>query len=250
MPIIGIIKRRMQKMKNQDFEMLLQKAKPMNLQFYAEGTGEGNESDGNGSGSEGGTDGDDDNDDDKGGSGEGDQNKGKTFTQEEVTSLTTREKKQGRKSAIKDLGFKSETEAKAELEEYRKWKESQADNNDKGKAGKEKNQNTGVDQEKLEALKKAEIAENKVSAIYAGVNKDMLDDLMVIARNKVTDEKDFDDVLEDMKKDKKYTMFFQTSTEGTGKDTNGKGGKGKKENIGERLAKKQATQNNVKSSYF
>ena len=39
-------------MKNQDFEMLLQKAKPMNLQFYAEGAGEGNESNEGGSGSE------------------------------------------------------------------------------------------------------------------------------------------------------------------------------------------------------
>ena len=77
----------------------------------------------------------------------------------------------------------------------------------------------------------------------------MLDDLMVIARNKVTDEKDFDDVLEDMKKEKKYAAFFDVSSDGTGSDNNGKGGKGKKENIGERLGKKQSAQP-IKSSYF
>ena len=77
----------------------------------------------------------------------------------------------------------------------------------------------------------------------------MLEDLMVIAQNKVTDEKDFDDVLEDMKKEKKYAAFFQASTDGTGTDASGKGGKGKKENIGERLGKKSA-QTQVKSSYF
>ena len=81
-------------MKKKEVKNLL----PFNLQFFADGGDDpGNEPDNNDNDDNGGSD-----DDSK------DSSKEKKFTQEEVTRLMTREKKEGRKAAIKSLGFESE----------------------------------------------------------------------------------------------------------------------------------------------
>ena len=81
---------------------------PLRLQFFNDGDA------GSGEGDEGGDEGTDDNGDE--GDHTGDQNgdankKQKTFTQDEVTQMMTKEKKEGRKAILNSLGFKSEKEA-------------------------------------------------------------------------------------------------------------------------------------------
>ena len=67
---------------------------------------------------------------DQGGSGSstGDQTQDsgtKTFTQDEVNTIGAREKSQGKNSILKIFGCADEKTAKAEAEEFKKWKESQ-----------------------------------------------------------------------------------------------------------------------------
>lgn len=216
---------------------------PLNLQFFAEGGSDDNEG------------GDDDgaDDDDEGGE-ENDDNSDdsaeeKKFTQADMTATATREKKQGRKAAIKELGFKSEKEAKEEMAEYRKWKESQLTPEQK-----QQKQLEDKEAEKSEAEKRAQAAEEKLAVVVAGVRKDSIDDVLAIARVKVTEEKTLDDVLEEMKKEDRYKSFFDGGEEdpidGTGGSMKHKKNKSGTENIGARLAKQNIGNKPAKSSYF
>lgn len=105
----------------------------------------------------------------------------------------------------------------------------------------------------LAAENRAEMAENKLSCVTAGVNKDSLDDALAIALLKVTDGKDLNAVLTEMKSQAKYKGFFEESTglKGTGNPANHAGaGSGNKDNIGKRLAEKAVSTQAKKSSYF
>ncbi len=200
------------------------------------------------------TDGDDTDDPDDGGGDddpddgdEKDKDGGKKFTQDEVNAMTSREKKQGRKAALKDLGFASEKEAKEEIAKYNEWKKSQMSPEEKVQADLD-DANKG----KSEAEQRAEAAESKLAAIKAGVNPDSVDDAIAIAMLKVSDDKSLDDVLKEMKTQQRYKGFFEDSDggKGTGSDTKHKGSPADKATgIGKRLAEK----NNIdtkKSSFF
>ena len=212
---------------------------PMNLQFFAEGEGEGSE----GEGAEGtGT---------QGAEGTGDQNhpdngeSGETFTQEQVNAIASREKSQGKAAIMKMFGVKDEKTAKAQAEEFKKWQESQKNTEDKLKDS-EKNLS--------EAESRAAAAEMKLSCVMAGVNKDSVDDVLAIATVKVTDDKDLDAVLEEMKKEPKYKGFFDSTnggSNGTGSSAEHKGGAGTgaTTNLGERLGK-QKSEGATKSAFF
>lgn len=225
-------------MKKKEVKNLL----PFNLQFFADGEDDpGNEPDSNNNDDNGGTVGDDDND----------SSKEKKFTQEEVTRLMTREKKEGRKAAIKSLGFESEEEAKKGAALLKALLDSQRSDDEK-----EKEKNKNLQNDKSDAEKRANIAESKLSCLLAGVNKDSIDDVLSIALNKVTDDKDLDSVLKDMKKEKRYSSFFDSidnnGKDGTGSDPGHSGEKGgnSKGDYGKNLASKNNNNNEKKSSYF
>ena len=160
---------------------------------------------------------DDDIDDDDDDNAEGsNQNKSgeKTFTQSQVTAMLTKEKKEGRRSMLRSLGFKSEAEAKSTLGLLQQLM---------GKNSEDKNEpasNTEDDAETKTALQRAENAEAKLACVTAGVNKESIDDVLAIARLKVTDKKDLETVLVEMSKEAKYTSFFsgEQSSKGTGSD--------------------------------
>lgn len=194
-----------------------------------------------------------DNDDD-GDGGDGDQTGTgeKTFTQSQVTAMLTKEKKEGRRSMLRSLGFKSEAEAKSTLGLLQQLMNGQNSNND-GKASETGNDKD--DTEKLEALQRAEAAEAKLACVTAGVNKESIDDALAIAKLKVTDEKDLETVLVEMSKEAKYASFFGSdqSDKGTGsdpghvkdKDSQGAG------SYGARLAASSVQKKDVKkSTYF
>lgn len=171
----------------------------------------------------------------------------KTFTQDQVTRISAREKKQGRKSAYRDLGFNSEKEAKEEMESYRQWKKSQKTPEElKAEELKTANENLSS------AEKRALDAEMKLSVFMAGVKKEAVEDVLAIARLKVTDDKDLDSVLSEMKTQERYNSFFVSENDegskGTGSSLNHHKKEQEKENIGKRLALKNAEQK--KSSYF
>lgn len=215
---------------------------PLNLQFFAEKNEEDGEDDSKGESD----DNDDSDDEDQNNPGE------KTFTQSQVNRMMSKEKKEGKSSMLKALGFKSEAEAKKAVAMLNAFKSDEE---------KEQIEKDELTKSKSEAEKRAQAAENKLACLTAGVSKDSLEDVLAIALLKVTDEKDLDTVLAEMKKQAKYSSFFgniededgkkKKEDKGTGSDPGhsaGKGGKDSKENYGARLAKSAGAKK--KNSYF
>ena len=239
-------------MKNRAIEELLEnRTMLMNLQHFAEPSDQDkdDDQDGNGDDDSDGDDHDDDSDD------EGSKDNEKKFTQAEMTATAAKEKKQGRAAAFREMGFKSEKEAKAQLEAFRKYQESQLTPEQKTAA-----QIQQANDDKSEAEKRAEAAENKLAAIQAGVKKDAVDDAVAIAMMKVEDGKSLEDVLGEMKTQPRYKGFFDGSEDdddnggkgGTGTSVRHKSSKKDEDGIGKRLGQAQVNGNATakKSSFF
>lgn len=177
----------------------------------------------------------------------------KTFTQSEVSNMMAKEKNEGKRSILKSLGFKSEDEAKEALDKYNKYLEDQKSEVDKQKEALDK-----ANSEKSEAEKRAIAAENKVACYNSGINPEYIDDVLAIASNKVSDEKDLATVLKEMKEDKKYESFFgKTSSSGSNHGTGSNAGHSgnnddDKNDLGKRLAeqRKNSIAATTKSNYF
>lgn len=179
----------------------------------------------------------------------------RTFTQKEVSAIMAKEKRQGKNSVLKNLGFNSEEDAKKAFNLLKALTDSQK--TDEQKIIDEKDEAAkGKDKAEERAIK----AENKLACLMAGVSKDCIDDVLAIASAKVDEDNELSDVLEEMKKNKRYSLFFGESEEtedetdkghkGTGaKPKNNKGDKGEPGNLGERLAK-NSSKPAKKSSYF
>ena len=239
-------------MKNRTIDELLEnRAMLMNLQHFAEPSDQDkdDDQDGNEDDDSDGDDHDDDSDD------EGNKDNEKKFTQAEMTATAAKEKKQGRAAAFREMGFKSEKEAKAQLEAFRKYQESQLTPEQKTAA-----QIQQANDDKSEAEKRAEAAENKLAAIQAGVKKDAVDDAVAIAMMKVEEGKSLEDVLGEMKTQPRYKGFFDGSDDdddnggkgGTGTSVRHKSSKKDEDGIGKRLGQAQVNGNATakKSSFF
>ena len=245
-------------MKNRTIENMLENTLPRmatNLQYFASsGDQDRDEGDDQNDNEDDDSDGDDhDDDSDEGDKGSKDNEK--KFTQAEMTATAAKEKKQGRAAAFREMGFKSEKEAKAQLEAFRKYQESQLTPEQKTAA-----QIQQANDDKSEAEKRAEAAENKLAAIQAGVKKDAVDDAVAIAMMKVEDGKSLEDVLGEMKTQPRYKGFFDGSDDdddkggkgGTGTSVRHKSSKKDEDGIGKRLGQAQVNGNAMtkKSSFF
>lgn len=215
---------------------------PFNLQFFAEPDSTNDDPT-------------NEHEDENGGTDQNESGNEKTFTQKEVNAIMAKEKRQGKNSVLKNLGFESEEDAKKAFNLLKALTDSQK--TDEQKVIEEKDE---VAKGKDKAEERAIKAENKLACLMAGVSKDCIDDVLAIASAKVDEDNELSDVLEDMKKNKKYALFFGESEEsddepsngnkGTGaKPKNNKGGNDEPGNLGERLAK-NSSKPAKKSSYF
>lgn len=180
---------------------------------------------------------------------QGTENTGKTFTQDDVNAIGAREKNQGKSSILKLFGCTDEKSAKAEAEEFKKWKESQKTDEQKRSEAEQQLKDSAAESEK-----RAVTAENKLTALAAGVTTESLDDALAIALLKVTEEKPLDKVFAEMKKEPRYSGFFgggSSNNGGTGSSADhNKGQGGNKGNIGERLAQARVANTSAKSNFF
>ena len=245
-------------MKNRTIENMLENTLPRmatNLQYFASsGDQDRDEGDDQNDNEDDDSDGDDHDDDSDEGDKDSKDNE-KKFTQAEMTATAAKEKKQGRAAAFREMGFKSEKEAKAQLEAFRKYQESQLTPEQKTAA-----QIKQANDDKSDAEKRAEAAENKLAAIQAGVKKDAVDDAVAIAMMKIEDGKSLEDVLGEMKTQPRYKGFFDCSDDdddkggkgGTGTSVRHKSSKKDEDGIGKRLGKAQINGNGTtkKSSFF
>lgn len=175
----------------------------------------------------------------------------KTFTQSQVSSMMAKEKSEGKRSILKTLGFNCEEDAMTAMKELKEFKDNQKT---KEELLNDNIKNANSDKDK--AIARAEYAEQKLSCLSAGVNSDSLDDVLAIAKLKVSDDKNLDKVLEEMKSESRYCSFFKSnnsSNSGTG-STPGHSGNNddsfKAGDYGKQLAERNSSKSNSKKSYF
>lgn len=180
---------------------------------------------------------------------EEDKSKEKTFTQEQVNAMMTKEKKQGRNSVYNELGINPKDEK--QLAMIKAFVDSQKTEEDK----KAEAEQTAFEQEKALA-----IANAKVEIMKQGVKSQYVDDAVSLVMSQLNEDNDVASVLGSFKA--KYPIWFEpekndddkqsVGKKGTGSSIKGdKKGSSSKEDrsLGSRLAA-QRKGNSKKSSYW
>lgn len=128
----------------------------------------------------------------------------KTFTQADVNRMMKAEKEKGRRSVLSDLGIEDVTNAKEALKAYQEYQNSQ-----KTELQRATDELKAANDKAAIAEARAQKAEYCLKAIANyGANSVSADDLISIAITKVSDEKDIEAVLKEMKENSAYSGFF------------------------------------------
>lgn len=192
---------------------------------------------------------------DNGGNGgsDGDGNSGgsndKTFTQEQVNSMIAAEKRKNLSSVYKGLGFESEEAAKQFVEKYKQQEE-----NNKSELVKEQEKNKQLEAEKKAEQSKAQDLQYKFDAMAEGCDAKAAEDVVVLAKAKMSDDKDFAAALKEVKE--QYPTMFGQSESGGGTGSGGTSPRGKLKagdvsGMGKRLAEQRKQNNTAKNNdYF
>lgn len=171
----------------------------------------------------------------------------KMFTQADVNRMMAAEKESGRKSILKELGITDVATAKEGLQKYQEYLNSQKSELQKAQESQVQLQNNYD-----KALKEANHMKNCMAAMKLGANPDSVEELTILASSKVTEEKNFESVLSEMKNNSVYSGFFKSANVGTG--TGGlksNPAEGKQEpSLAESLAKKSVAYREQKSNFF
>lgn len=158
----------------------------------------------------------------------------KTFTQEDVNRMMTREKKQGANSVYHELGIKPGDKESIELvKEFLESRKTEA---------QKQAENIAANNAALEeANRKLVIAEAKAEAMQLGVQAQFVDDAVALALNKVDTENgtDIKTALGELKT--KYPVWFVV--EDNSKDTIGQRGTGSSVKTGQQTNKDDSTKN-------
>lgn len=152
--------------------------------------------------------------DDKGSKG----GSGKTFTQDQVSKMMTREKNQGRNAAYKELGIDPKDTKMVNM--FKAFIESQKTDEQKAQEKETENQN-----KVREAEQRAQVAEAKAEAMMLGVKTQYVDDVVTLALTKMTEDYDLKTIISEFKT--KYPIWFGES-ESDDKEDKGKGKAGQK----------------------
>lgn len=173
----------------------------------------------------------------------------KTFTQEQVNSMIAAEKRKNLSSVYKGLGFESEEAAKEFVQKYKSEEE-------KNKSDLVKAQEKAA---QLEAEKKAETAraqdlQYKFDAMAEGCDAKAAEDVVVLAKAKMSDDKDFAAALKEIK-EQYPAMFGQNDNTGGGTGGGGTSPRGKLKTgelsgMGKRLAEQRKQNNTAKDNEY
>lgn len=175
----------------------------------------------------------------------------KTFTQEQVNSMIAAEKRKNLSSVYKGLGFDSEEAAKAFVDKYKG--EEEKNKTDLAKAQERASQ---LEAEKSAEAAKAQDLQYRFDAMAEGCDAKSAADVVVLAKAKMSDDKDFAAALKEVK-DQYPAMFGQTDN-GNGGGTGGGGTSprqklksGDLSGIGKRLAEQRKQNSTTKDhDYF
>lgn len=174
----------------------------------------------------------------------------KTFTQDQVNSMIAAEKRKNLSSVYKGLGFESEEAAKEFVEKY-KDQEEQA----KSDLVKEQEKSKQLAAEKAAEQAKAQDLQYRFDAMAEGCDAKAAADVVVLAKAKMSDDKDFAAALKEVK-EQYPAMFGQTDNAGGGTGGGGTSPRGKLKvgdlsGMGKRLAEQRKENNATKENdYF
>ena len=218
--------------------------KPILVMLAPDGAGAGAPAGGDSSGNAGAS-GTGTNTDDGKGSGQGEN---KAFTQEDINRIAAREKAEGRRALLKELGIDDTEDSRNAIKAYITQQENQ-----KSDLQKANERASKAEKAKADAEATAMAIQRKYDALAAGAKADTIDDLMALASTKVNDKTDFKAALEQVKK--AYPIFFneasQTGTVGTGRSTNpARNTNGHQMSMGERLAKSRMGNSQAENPFF
>lgn len=171
----------------------------------------------------------------------------KTFTQEEVNALMAREKAQGKKAVLKELGVEDVASAKKNLADYKALQDSQ-------KTELEKAQDLAqqVAQDKLVLEQQLQDKDYKMTLLMSGCQAPKLEDAYLLAKARTSDTTPFEKAVELVKQ--QYPEFFGGSSDfskGTGQGVipQKKALGGTQESLGARLASNSKSKF-AKNPYF
>ena len=174
----------------------------------------------------------------------------KTFTQEQVNSMIAAEKRKNLSSVYKGLGFESEEAAKQFVEKYKQ--EEEKNKSDLVKAQEEAKK---AQEEKAAEAARAQDLQYKFDAIAEGCDTKSAEDVVVLAKAKMSDDKDFAAALKEVKE--QYPAMFGQSAGGGGTGGGGTSPRGKLKvgdvsGMGKRLAEQRKHNNNTAANneYF
>lgn len=166
-------------------------------------------------------------DDDNNGSSEGNQPAGKTFSQEDVTRMMTREKQQGRNAVFNELGIDPNDTKTIEMVKAIMAAQKQ-----------DEEPPVAPSADLIEAQHRADVAEAKAEAMMLGAQPKFVDDIVTLATAKLqdSDETDFKTVVSQIKE--KYPVWFGEG--GSGDDSkNSVGSRGTGSSIGSNAGAKK-----------
>lgn len=179
----------------------------------------------------------------------GNNSSDKTFTQEQVNSMIAAEKRKNLSSMYKGLGFESEEDAKAFVEKYKQEEEKNKSDLVKAQEAAKK-----AEAEKKAEQSKAQDLQYKFDAMAEGCDAKSAEDVVVLAKAKMSDDKDFATALKEVK-EQYPAMFGQDGSSGGG--TGGGGTSPRKKlssgdltGMGKRLAEQRKQNNTAKSNEY
>lgn len=145
-------------------------------------------------------------------------NTDKTFTQDQVNRMMTKEKNQGRNAAYKELGIDPKDTKMVKM--FKAFIESQKTDEQKA-AEKESESQNKVN----EAEQRAQVAEAKAEAMMLGVKSQYVDDVVTLALAKMSEDSDLKTIIGEFKT--KYPVWFGESSDSDEDDKGKDKGKGK-----------------------
>lgn len=173
----------------------------------------------------------------------------KTFTQDQVNSMIAQEKRKNLSSVYKGLGFESEEAAKQFVKKYKNEEEKSKSDLVKAQEAQKK-----AEAEKAEESAKAQDLQYRFDAIAEGCDAKSAADVVVLAKGRMSDSKDFAEALKEVKE--QYPAMFGQSDD-TGGGTGGGGTSPRKKlgagasGMGKRLAEQRKKSNTAKDNdYF
>lgn len=126
----------------------------------------------------------------------------KTFTQEDVNKIATKEARKAQEKLFKELGIEDFENAKEGFQKFQEWQESQ-----KTEAEKQSEALKTLEKDKETLSSEVNTLRAQNAALKAGVKAESADDVVAIAERLVTDDVTIDDAINQVIE--KYPQFAQ-----------------------------------------